>query len=80
MNFWSTCKFVHKVARGSTIHALMESYKNNLSETESHLSDFKPSEMWSYFLRPRTILLAKFWTNCSLFTLVLGVLLHKVEQ
>ena len=49
--------------------AIMESYKNNLSETESHLSDFKPSEMWLYFLRPITILPAKFWTNCHLFTL-----------
>ena len=34
----------------------------------SHFNDRNPSEIWSYFLSPRIIRPAKFWTFCTLYT------------
>ena len=41
-------------------------FKRSLSLTLSYFKDFKPSVIWSYFLRPKIILQAKFWTDWSL--------------
>ena len=56
----SMCKFLAEVVWCSTILALvdhnrLDSFKSSLSATGSHLSDFNPPKMWSYFRSPRTI-------------------------
>ena len=57
-------------------------FRISFSLIGSHFSDRSPSEMWSYFLSPRIIRPAKFWTFCNLSILLLLrlVLLQTVEQ
>ena len=59
---------------------IVASFRMSFSLIGSHFNDRNPSEIWSYFLSPRIIRPAKFWTFCNLSILLLLVLLQTVEQ
>ena len=46
----------------------------------NHSNDFSPTEIWSYFFRPRTILAAKLWRSCNFLIFLFEVMLHREEQ
>ena len=59
---------------------MVASFRMSLSLIGSQFNDRSPSEIWSYFLSPKIIRPAKFWTFCNLAILLLLVLLQTVEQ
>ena len=59
---------------------MVASLRMSLSLIGSQFNDRSPSELWSYFLSPKIIRPAKFWTFCHLAILLLLVLLQTVEQ
>ena len=59
---------------------IVASFRISFSLIGSHFSDRSASEIWSYFLSPRIIRPAKFWTFYNLSILLLLVLLQTVEQ
>ena len=62
------------------LYIMTQSLNLGLWWMSSHPNDLNPSEMWSYFFKPSTILAAKFWRSCNFLMLLFEVLLHTKEQ